>query len=366
MFEALQKKANYIMLGSIGMLIVAGLAILASASSHMAARNFGDAYYFLKHQVVNGFLVGVVGFLVGYFIPLKFLKKAAFPILLVNLAMLVAVFTPLGANFGTSSRWLEIAGIPIQPSEFLKITFIMYVSAWLTAKGKDRKSDAFEGLIPFMIICAIIGGLLIAQPSTSILAIILTAAFVIYFVGGMKLTHIFVMGTLAIAAIGVVIFTSPYRKDRIITFFNPTEDVKGKSYHINQALTTIGSGGVVGVGYGKSTLKESALPEPIGDSIFAIIAEEFGFIGSAFFIILYFLIVISGFLGSLRVRNEFGKLMLIGFSSLIGIQAFIHIGAISGVIPLTGVPLPFISYGGTALATFMAMSGLMANIIKNG
>ena len=275
------------------------------------------------------------------------------------------VFTPLGGDFGTANRWIQIGDFQFQPSEILKITFITYIAAWLTSKGKDRKKDFFEGLLPFLIICAIISGLLLAQPATSILVIIMFSALIVYFAGGIRLSFVAVMGLLGIVALGLVTIITPYRAERVLSFFNPEADIRGAGFHGRQALIAIGSGGLTGVGYGKSTLKIDSLPEPAGDSIFAVIAEEFGFLGSMFFISLYFLLVYTGFAGSRKARTDFGKLMLIGFSSIIGIQTFIHIASVSGIMPITGIPLPFISFGGTALVTFMAMAGLMVNITRN-
>lgn len=366
MFKIVREKAGTIVPILTFTLIMLGLAVLSSASSNMGKIKFDDTYYFVRHQLINGFAVGMAGMLAGIFVPLKYIKKGAFVFLLLNIILLGLVFTPLGGGFGTANRWIDLYGVVVQPSELLKITFIVYLSAWLSGGRKNRRDDLMEGLVPFLIICSIIAVLLLMQPATSILAILLIVAFAIYLISGMKLSFIPIMFGLAALGIGAMIIVTPYRMNRITTFLNPSADLQGKSYHLNQALTTIGSGGLTGVGYGQSKLKISSLPEPIGDSIFAIVAEEFGFIGAIFFILLYFFYSFTGLIGSLEVKSEFGKLVLIGFSSLIGIQAFVHIASISGVIPMTGVPLPFISYGGTALAVFMTMSGLMINIFKNG
>ncbi|MFA5052507.1 MAG: putative peptidoglycan glycosyltransferase FtsW [Parcubacteria group bacterium] len=363
--HVIKKNADVIIIVISAALIVLGMAILASASSSLGEIKFGDAYYYLKHQFIFGLGIGLVAFLAAMFVPLKFLKKISFVLLLINIAGLILVFTPLGSEFGTSARWLDIFGFQIQPSELLKFTFIVYISAWLTSKGRDRKKDLSEGLLPFMIICAVIGGLLLAQPSTSILIIIMISTLIVYFMSGTKLSFIAIMGLVGILILTLVITFTPYRKSRILSFLSPDTDVRGTNYHLNQSLITVGSGGLTGVGYGNSTLKNS-LPEPIGDSIFAVVAEEFGFVGSMFFIALYFLLVFTGLSGSARAHSDFGKLILIGFSSIIGLQAFTHIASVSGFIPLTGVPLPFVSYGGTALVTFMAMAGLMVNALRHG
>jgi len=363
--RAIAKKADIIIIAVCATLIVLGMAILASASSHLGTIQFGDPHHFIRHQFIFGFGVGIVAFFAAMFVPIKFLKKIAFVLLLLSIVGLVLVFTPLGGEFGTANRWIQIGDFQFQPSEILKITFIIYVAAWLTSKGKDRKKDFFEGLLPFLIICAIISGLLLAQPATSILVIIMLSALIVYFAGGIKLSFVAIMGLLGIVALGLIIIITPYRVERVASFINPDADIRGAGFHGRQALIAIGSGGLTGVGYGRSTLKIDFLPEPAGDSIFAVIAEEFGFLGSMFFISLYFLLVYTGFAGSTKARTDFGKLMLIGFSSIIGIQTFIHIASVSGIMPITGIPLPFISFGGTALVTFMAMAGLMVNITRN-
>ena len=363
--RAIAKKADIIIIAVCVALIVLGMAILASASSHLGTIQFGDPHHFIRHQFIFGFGVGIVAFFAAMFVPIKFLKKIAFVLLLLSIVGLVLVFTPLGGDFGTANRWIQIGDFQFQPSEILKITFIIYIAAWLTSKGKDRKKDFFEGLLPFLIICAIISGLLLAQPATSILVIIMFSALIVYFAGGIKLSFVAVMGLLGIIALGLIIIITPYRVERVASFLNPDADIRGAGFHGRQALIAIGSGGLTGVGYGRSTLKVDFLPEPAGDSIFAVIAEEFGFLGSMFFISLYFLLVYTGFAGSRKARTDFGKLMLIGFSSIIGIQTFIHIASVSGIMPITGIPLPFISFGGTALVTFMAMAGLMVNITRN-
>ncbi|MDD4931524.1 MAG: FtsW/RodA/SpoVE family cell cycle protein [Candidatus Colwellbacteria bacterium] len=363
MLKFFRERSDIVIMAIVGLLLILGLAMVASASSSLSLKHFGNPYNYLNKQLIS-VLVGIAAFVAGRFFPIKWLKKASFPLLLLNLGLLILTFTPLGGDFGTSYRWLDIGGFSLQPSELLKITFIIYISAWLTSKSKNRKENLSEGLIPFLIICAIIGAILIAQPSTSILVILLLSAGTIYFIGGLRFSFLAGLAGLAAVAIGVVILFSPYRFTRITTFLHPEADPQKSGYHINQALITIGSGGLWGVGYGRSVIK-SSLPEPMNDSIFAIIAEEFGFIGSILFISLYFLLIVAGLIGGLQTRNDFGKLMLVGFSAVIGFQTFIHIASISGLMPMTGVPLPFVSYGGTAIIVFMGIVGLMINALKN-
>lgn len=364
-FNTIRQKADTIILVTVAILIVAGLAVLSSASSNLSMEKFGEPYYFLKHQFLYGLSVGIVGFLAGLFIKVKLWKKFAYLLLGLNVVGLLLVFTPLAGDFGTASRWLDIAGYQVQPSEFLKISAILAFSAWLTEKGKDRRNNFKEGLAQFLFGIGIVSTLLYFQPATSIIVIVVGALCVTYFVG--KLHYLYVAGLIglgALAVAGLLFFADGYRMERIMAFRNPEADIRGSGYHLNRALTTIGSGGLFGVGYGQSTLKLK-LPEPVGDSIFAIIAEEFGFVGSMFFVSLYLMLVSAGFLGALEVKNEFAKLVVIGFSSVFGIQSAVHIASISGAMPMTGVPLPFISYGGTSLIVGMTMIGLMVNIFRN-
>src|SRR3989344_455259 len=246
----------------------------------------------------------------------------------------------------------------------MKIAFLAYLAAWLSGR-EERRNSFFGGFIPFLIISGLVSALLIFQPSTSSVAILMASALAVYFVSGARWSYIFGTVALGIIALGIISYSSEYRWQRIISYLNPETNVQGSAFHSNQAQIAIGAGGLTGVGYGQSTTKILYLPEPIGDSIFAIIGEEFGFIGGLFTMLIFLTLVIRSFILSRKIRDKFGQLLLVGFGSLIGDQAFIHIGAISGLLPLTGTPLPFISYGGTALAVYMTISGIMVNISKH-
>ena len=363
----LKKHADKVILITVGILIILGLAVLASASSEIGKIRFDDPYHYLKHQLTHGLSFGVVGFLAALLIPYKFFQKAALPMLLLSIVSLILIFSPLGAEFGSAARWLEIGPLTMQPSEILKFTFIIYLAAWLASRYRDRKNDFMEGFFPFMAVSGIVAVLLILQPSTSVVVILMLTGLIMYFINGVRLKYILLLIFIGVLGLCVVIYFSPYRLERITSFFNPEADplAWGARYHLNQARIAIGSGGLFGVGYGNSIAKVKFLPEPIGDSIFVVIAEELGFVGAAFFIFMFFTLTTAGFVGSQRIRDKFGRLAVIGFSSLIAIQVFIHIGSVSGLIPLTGVPLPFISYGGTAMATFMTMIGLTVNLLRN-
>ncbi|MBI1839070.1 MAG: cell division protein FtsW [Candidatus Colwellbacteria bacterium] len=358
------RQIDYVISVSIFILIVFGIAMLSSASSDLGKLKFDDAYYYLKHQALYGLSLGIVGFLAGLYVPFGYYKKFAPVLLILSLGALILVFTPYGVTSGGAQRWIQLGPVTIQPAEILKLTFIIYLAAWLSSSRRDRQHGLLEGFLPFLAVSGIIGVLLLLQKSTSAVVIIMLTALGTYFVGGAKKIYILYAVLLGAAVLAGVIYFTPYRLDRVKTFFEPTQDSQNAGYQLNQSLITIGSGGIFGVGYGKSVSKVY-LPEKIGDSIFAVIAEEFGFLGSIVLIGTFFAIVFQGYRLAKRTGDKFGKLLLVGFSTIIGVQAFIHIASTSGLIPLTGVPLPFISYGGTALAVFMTMSGIMLNLGKN-
>jgi len=354
---------DYFFISLTFILVIFGLVMLTSASSDIAKLRFGDSYYYLKHQLVYGFTLGILGFTLGFFAYYRFWEKLSLVLLIINIILLGLVFTPFGVNVKGAERWLNIGGLIFQPGEIIKLSFLIYLSAWL-GKNQIRHLSFFKGLLPFLILVGAVSFLLVLEPATTTAVLLFGASMILYFMGGAKMK--FIIGTVLLALIGLVtiIYLTPYRLQRVISYINPQEDELGSGYHINQALIAIGSGGITGVGYGNSTTKIKYLPEPIGDSIFAVIAEELGFVGGIAIIGIFLMFVWRGLLIAKNSRDNFGQLLVTGFISLMGLQIFVNIGAISGLMPLTGVPLPFISYGGTALAVFMTMCGIIVNVSK--
>jgi cell division protein FtsW len=357
-------RPDYFLLALVVLLTIAGLTILASASSELGRIKFGDSYYFLKHQLTFGLLVGCIGFIVGYKIHYQLYRKLAFVMLLVNVIFLALVFTGLGVSGGGATRWLALGPVVFQPSELLKLTFIIFIAAWLTNPRMNRAKGLAEGFLPFFLICGFIATLLILQPATSTVVILISSGLVMYFASGAKLRYFLLAGAIGAICFGLIIWSTPYRLQRIMTFLNPDSDRQGSGYQMNQALIAIGSGGIWGVGYGQSTTKVNSLPTPADDSIFAVAAQELGFIGASSIVILFGILVFRLLWIGKNMRDRFGQIMLVGFASIIGFQSLVNMGAISGLFPLTGVPLPFISYGGTALAVFLTMSGISLNMSK--
>lgn len=355
---------DYFLLAIIFILTVFGLAMLASASSELGRTKFNDSYYYFRHQIYYGLFLGLAGFLSGLFFRYQNLKKLALPLLLVSIVFLTLVFTQLGLEVRNANRWLKFGPISFQPAELLKLTFIIYLAAWLSNPKLKRENNFWSGLLPFLIVFGFIALLLILQPATSTVIILLGTGLTIYFLSGAQIKYIFLVALLGVSIFGLIIYLTPYRWARISGFLNQGQDNQNKNYHLNQALIAIGSGGLFGVGYGQSVTKVNYLPAPMDDSIFAVISEELGFVGAGTLIALFGLLTFRLFWLAKKVRDRFGQLILIGFGTIIAFQSVVNMGAISGILPLTGVPLPFVSYGGTALAVFLTISGIALNVSK--
>ncbi|MDP1629051.1 MAG: putative lipid II flippase FtsW [bacterium] len=360
----MKRKPDYIFLIILGILVSLGLVILANTSAVLGQKNFGDTYYYLKHQALYGLAVGAVGFLFFSRVRYQVWRRWGVWLMLGSIFLLFLVFVPkFSLDYGGASRWLKLGPITLQPAEILKLTFILYLASWFDVR-KRYLADLKQGLIPFLMVLGLVGALLLAQPATGTFGIIVVIAAAMFFVAGSRVSHLVLASSLAMLLLFALIQISPYRLERFTTFLYPERDPKGSGYQINQAMIAIGSGGLTGVGFGYSLQKHSYLPEPIGDSIFAIFAEETGFLGASFLIILFSLLAFRGFKIAIRAPDFFGQLAAIGISAWIIGQAFMNMAAISGLIPLTGVPLPFISYGGSSLASILCGCGILVNISK--
>ena len=355
---------NYLITILVFTLTIFGLVMLASASLELGKQQFNNSYYYLEHQIVYGLSIGVIGFFAASKIYYQNYKKWAVALLAISLLFLIIVFTPIGIKSGGAERWIKLGPLSFQPAEIIKLTFIIYLAAWLTNPKADRSQNFLGGFLPFMMISGLVAGLLILEPTTGTVIIILGAGLMAYFYSGAKFRYIILAIISGLAILALIIYATPYRFARVQTYFSPSNDQRGNSYQINQSLINIGLGGWLGTGYGKSTMKIGLLPAPLDDSIFSIIANELGFIGAASVIVMFFLLVFMIFYLSLKIDDKFAKLLLVGFGGVIFIQSFMNIASISGLLPLTGVPLPFVSYGGTSLAVFLTMSGIIINISK--
>lgn len=361
MLTSVDKPLFYVSL----VLLAGGLLILASASIALSYKNFGTIHYYTLRQFLYGGLAGMTLFFAALVTPYRFWKKLAIPMMIASFILLALLFIPeLGFSSGGAQRWLQLGPLTFQPSEILKFAFIAYLASWLEAKKLEVGSISY-GMIPFSIMLGAIAIFLIMQPDFGTLIVILASALVLYFLGGGRISQIITLFIFGATSLYLMIRVTPYRLNRILVFFNPGSDPQGIGYQINQALIAIGSGGFWGLGFGKGVQKYSFLPEPMGDSIFAIFAEETGFIGAVVLISLFAFLLWRSLYIAKRAPDTFGKLMAAGISISIAVQAFVNMAAISGFMPLTGIPLPFISYGGTSLAMTLGSIGVLLNISKH-
>lgn len=341
-----------------------GFFIFMSASLSLLVRQGPDAGSVTLNQSF-GLILGLLLLFITSKIDYRFWRKWAFYIFIAAIILNVLVFIPgIGFNHNGATRWINLGFFTFQPSEFLKVAFIFYFSAWISSI-KERVRETKYGLIPFLIIISIVGGIVLLQSDTDVLISIFTAGLAMLFVAGIKWRDIGVLILLCIISLFSLIYFRPYVKDRIMTYLNPTTDKLTSGYQINQSLIAIGSGGITGKGFGQSIQKFGYLPEPIGDSIFAVYSEEFGFIGAVLLILLYLFFITRGLKIASLVNESFGKMVCIGIITVIAIQSFMNIGAITGLIPLSGMPLPFVSHGGTALMIVLAEVGIVLNISKS-
>jgi cell division protein FtsW len=354
---------DYLLIIVIFALIIFGLVMVYAASAYTAEKTYGVSSYFFKKQFV-AFIVGIVMWLIFSKIDYNFWKKNAFILLIITIILLVAVFIPgIGINASGASRWLDVGFTQIQPAEIAKLFFIIYLSAWLSKKGEGIR-DFKGGFVPFVSILAIISLLIIKQPDMGTMSIIVIVSSIMFIVAGASWAHIITGMGLGLSFLFILIKSAPYRFQRLMTFLNPTSDSLGASYHINQSLIAIGTGGLFGLGFGQSKQKLFYLPEAQTDSIFAIITEELGFLRAMLVILVFVFIAYRGLKIAKNAPDDFSRLLAVGITSWIIVQAFLNLSAMLGLVPLTGIPLPFVSYGGTSLVVLLMAVGILTNISK--
>lgn len=360
-----KKKADRLFLITVFTLIAIGFFIFVSASLGLVSRDGGARFQNVSLKQLLILLMGCLGMIITSNVDFKKYQRLAFWIYLFSIGFTLLVFMPkIGFGAGGAKRWLRLGILTFQPSEVLKFGYVTYLAYWLTSV-KDRVQTFSHGLLPFLIITSIAGAILVKEPDLGTLMTLLAAGFTVFVVGGARWSHILLLLVMTcVGVLGIAEF-SPYVKSRLTTFINPVSDTLGSSYQINQSLIAIGSGGISGRGFGQSIQKFNYLPEQIGDSIFAVASEEFGFIGSSTLIMIFALLAILGLKIAAKTPDNFGRLMVTGLVILIVAQAFINIAAMMGLIPLTGVPLTFVSQGGSALIIAMLEIGIILNISKH-
>ncbi len=341
-----------------------GLLMVASAGVSYGNVRFGDEYYFLKRQLL-GFSVGMFFLWLFQKIPYAFWRKVSVPLFFSSILLLILVLIPgVGAEAYGASRWIDIGPISFQPSELMKLALLVYFAAWLSGKNAARKTDFYEGVVPFAVVLSLVGFLVLKQPDMGTLGVLFVIAFSIFFASGARISHIGILLGSGFFGLLVLVWLAPYRLKRLLVFLDPDHDPSGAGYQIKQALIAIGSGGIFGLGLGHSRQKFSYLPEPMTDSIFAVLGEELGLLGCVVVIGLLLFLAYRGFHIARRAPDEFGRYLAVGIVAWIAFQAFMNVFAITGLMPLTGVPFPFLSYGGTSLSVLLGAVGILLNVSK--
>ena len=355
---------DYLLLGLVLGLVAVGLLIVYSASFALGLLAFNDANYFVIRQAIWA-VIGLALLLGLMRVDYRWLRSISPLLMLIAIVSLVAVLVPgLGVERGGAQRWIAIGPLPAaQPSEFAKLALIIYVAAWLSAKDTVVRSFAL-GFAPFVFTVGIVAGLILLEPDTGTAAVLILTTVTLFFIAGASLSHLAALMGIGSVAASFLILTSGYRLDRVLAFLNPEDDPGGIGFHTLQLLIGLGSGGIEGLGLGASRQKFFYIPGSHTDGVFAVVGEEMGFIGAMGIIILFAVLVYRGFRIVLRAQDDFGYLLAAGVVSWIAFQALINVGGITRAIPMTGIPMPFLSYGGSALASLLAGIGILLSVSR--
>lgn len=344
--------------------MVVGFFIFSSASLGLLTKGNDQYASVAFSQTFFGLFLGSIAMIVTSRIHYKEWRKYAFYFFIFGLFLSALVFVPhVGFAHGGAHRWLIIAGFSFQPAEILKTAFIVYFATWL-ASVKGKVESLKYGFLPFLVILGVVGSVILLQPDTDTFALMACSGVAMYLTAGGKWKHVGLLFLSAVIGLALIATARPYVKQRIMTFMNPSDNGLTSGYQIQQSLIAIGSGGITGRGFGQSIQKFNFLPEPIGDSIFAVASEEFGFIGASTLILLFVFLAFRGLRIAARVEETFGRLLVVGIVILITAQSFVNIGAMLSVLPLSGNPLPFVSHGGTALLITLAQIGIILNVSR--
>ena len=361
-----QGEVDNILLITVILIIIIGITVLFSASSAYSWERYGNSHTYLMHQVIYGFVGGAVSAFILYKLPFEFLKKYPVLFFLGSLFFMLMVFLPgIGVEQNSARRWVDLGFFQFQPAELVKLYFIIYLAAWVDRHQKNIKERTV--LIPFLILLGLLALFLILQPDFSTLVLIGVISGVIYFVAGAPWKYLAGLLILGLVVGWVAIASEDYRRDRAETFFQECIDAPdplGTGYHICRATTAIGSGRITGQGINQGIQHQGvgSLPEAMNDSIFAVLANETGFLGSCLLIILFVVLLFRSFVIAQRAQSQFTAYVAIGIAIWIFFQAAVNIGAMLNIVPVTGMPLPFVSYGSSSLITVLGAMGLLLHI----
>lgn len=359
------KPADRFLLSAIIVLVVIGLFCLASSSAVVAYTRFGDTYFWLKKQLVSA-VIGLTGFYVFSRIDYTKWQKWGGGFLIVAVGFLMALFTPLAMSESGSRAWLNVFGFSLQPSEFVKLFLLIYLSAVMAKKLVCQSAEEKKRLeVSFWVVLAIISALVLAQPDLGTLLIIVTTSMVVYLLGGGRWKTVLILGAIGVVGLTAYVFLKGgYQKDRFLCVLKPGYSPEKSCYQVNQSLIAIGSGGFWGRGLGESRQKYLYLPEVQNDFIFSVIAEELGWWFALLLIGLYYAILYRGYQVAKAAPDVFGQILAGGIVSGLLIQVIINLGGTINLFPMTGVPLPLVSYGGSSLMSWLFSLGILVNISR--
>lgn len=356
---------DFALFSTIMLLTAIGVVMVYSASSYKAFfdKSTRDSMFFLKKQG----LWAIIGTLLMFFtIKINYIKLKKYTKLLMILSVIFLLLVFAFESVNGAQRWIKIGSVGFQPSELAKYIVVLYMARSIEVKGGRKIETLAYGVIPYLLVSAFYAGLVFAEKNLSIAAVIMIVTLIILYVSGARIVHMAgVVGLVGLGGIGGIIF-EPYRMARFTSFLNPWADPKGSGYQLIQSLLALGSGGIWGMGLGRSRQKCYYIPEPHTDFIFSIIGEELGLIGCTIIVALFVVLVWRGIVVAIKAKDTYGTLLATGITSVIAVQAIINIAVVTGAMPVTGVPLPFISYGGSSLVINMVAMGILLNISRQG
>jgi len=351
--------------GAALVLVSIGVVMVYSASAILAADRFGDPHYFLKRQLFWA-LLGLGGLWAALAVDYRVLERVALPLLGVAALLLVLVLVPaFGQAINGTRRWLRLGGVSFQPVELAKLAFVIYLARFLGRRG-EAVQGFWGGAVPPAVIGGGLAALVLRQPDLGNSLTLLALAFTLLFLAGARPRHLLLLAAPALPLLAVAVYLAPYRWRRILAFLNPESDPRGSGFQIIQSFLAIGSGGLLGRGLGGSKQKLFYLPEPHTDFVFAVIAEELGLIGGVTVVALFMVLIWRGLRAGLRAPDRFGAYLALGLTTMLATEALVNLGVVTGSLPTKGLPLPFVSFGGSALFMTLLSTGILLNISQHG
>jgi len=358
-----KKSPDFLLFMATVMLLSIGIIMVYSASQVTAAERLDDTFYYLKKQLLWA-VIGILAMISVMNIDYWRYKKLAAPFLIVAFMLLVAVVLPgVGKSVKGAQRWIGVGMFTFQPSEIIKLALVMFM-AWGLSQSRDRIRYFARGLLPYLFVLAMACGLILMQPDRGTAVAAAGTVYLMFFAAGAEGKHLSYLALAGLSAVSLAIALEPYRLKRFLAFLNPWADPTGSGYHIIQGLYALGSGGLFGAGLGNSHQKHFYLPEQHTDFIFAVLGEELGFIGGGLVILLFILFIWRGFKTSVCSPDPFASLLAVGITSMVGLQAIINIGVVTSSLPITGIPLPLLSFGGSSLVFTLIGIGILLNISR--